>query len=496
MWSPFRLAVGRVTVSTVCLLFACDARAQMPADLPAGEYLQASASSASESAMAPPPAPAVATAPGAKPTPEVPSAPGAEAPTQQASSTATPTTPSEAALPSGVESEAAAGLSAPVGMEAPNMFGSIFNTQPTHIVTCSSSSGSTVRCPFLTTATAGELNLSQDGSPMPQDRVIFDYNFFNQVPLAPGGIDVNRCTAGLEKTFFDGNCSVEIRVPFATSLDKSIDMSDSGLGLTDTHTDELGNVTVWTKGLLYRNATYAVTAGLGVQVPTAPDPNLSLAKTAGAPAAESLVYEIRNRSTSLLPFLGTIWTPSERIFVQQFLQLDIDTVGNRVLENDGSGSLTPDGTLRDAPFVFYDVSAGYWLFHEPPCSGRFLTGLAGIFELHFDQALSRSNSVIIDGSAFHPSDWSPDSTSPYTTPTSSGTGVVLGGDSAFSFVCVTAGITAEIRDNAFLSVGYSFPLTGGIGRENSNQLQVYFNCYFGPSSKTYRVGPASAPASL
>lgn len=558
MWFPFRPMLAGVTVSAACLLGACEASAQAPAGPPPIAPSTICDPPASMSSPCPPqpgmwiwrggvwvPAPSIAPSPSAppqalQPTPAFPPVsptpggepgpmPGGETgpmpqtspglppglptpggepgqatppagtpqptPETQGAQPETQLTPSPAANQPAAAPELASAATSNVSelaTAAPSMFGNIFSTQPTHNTVLFNTVHSPVASAFVKGPSAGELNLSDNGSPMPQDRIILDYDYFNHTPLAPGGIDVNRYTAGFEKTFFNGNCSFELRVPFATSLDNNVDMSESGLGRTDTHAEELGNVTLWTKGLLYRNQTCAISAGLGVQLPTAPDDSLSLPTGPGAAAPESLVYEVRNRSTHLLPFVGTVWTPTDRCFVQQFVQLDVDTVGNHVLENDGSDNLVSDGTLRDAPFLFYDISAGYWLFHEAPCSGKFLTGLAGIFELHYDQALERSNSVVISNAAISCSGWSADPSAPYTT----SSGVQLGNDSAFSFVAVTAGFTAEIRDDAVLSVGYSVPLTGGIGREYNNQLQVYFSYYFGGSAKPYRVGPASVPAAL
>jgi hypothetical protein len=68
--------------------------------------------------------------------------------------------------------------------------------------------------------------------------------------------------------------------------------------------------------------------------------------------------------------------PTDWFFVQQILPFDIDTIGNHVDQNDGMGSLVSDGTLHAAAFLFFDISAAYRLWHEPPCSGRVVTGLA------------------------------------------------------------------------------------------------------------------------
>ncbi len=62
--------------------------------------------------------------------------------------------------------------------------------------------------------------ISEDTSPIPTDRVFADYNHFNSAALTSDGrlIDVNRFTFGIEKTFFDGACSIEIRAPIVSGL--------------------------------------------------------------------------------------------------------------------------------------------------------------------------------------------------------------------------------------------------------------------------------------
>jgi hypothetical protein len=378
-----------------------------------------------------------------------------------------------------------------LAMSSPSAFGDIFSTQPTHVVAMTGPAGH-VPTPFITSATVAELKLVDNASPMPRDRIIFDYDMFNKVPLVAGGVGVNQYTAGFEKTLCDGRASVELRVPFATTLDANVDVGNTeGFGATNTHAVELGNVEIWTKALLYQDCTCAVSAGLGFVVPTASDSNVNMQDSLGGYVD---VYRVVNRSTHLLPFVGCVWTPTERCFVQQFLQFDIDTIGNHVdVDNPNTGNLTSDGTLHSAPFVFYDISAGYWLWHEPPCSGRVVTGLAGIFEIHYNQALSHSNSVMIPSSAFFESDYHAIANTPYVDSIGD---VMLGGDPAFSSVNLTFGLTAEICDDATLSAGYTLPVTQGIGKEFDGQLQVYFNYYFGRSSKSNRTGAASAPSTL
>ena len=64
----------------------------------------------------------------------------------------------------------------------------------------------------------GQVKLAEGFSPIPQDRVYFNYSYFNQVPLSASGVNVNRFTPGFEKTFWDRLASVEFRTPMASTL--------------------------------------------------------------------------------------------------------------------------------------------------------------------------------------------------------------------------------------------------------------------------------------
>ena len=66
------------------------------------------------------------------------------------------------------------------------------------------------------------MKIAENTSPMPRDRLIFDYGYFDNVPLAPGGVNVNRLTLGFEKTFLDGMMSFELKAPMASTVDSTV----------------------------------------------------------------------------------------------------------------------------------------------------------------------------------------------------------------------------------------------------------------------------------
>ena len=149
--------------------------------------------------------------------------------------------------------QAGAGTGGEVALAAPNMLGNLlgagnsvtFFYQRTHGSVSSNGTGST---------NVVNPSIADDNSPIPQDRVSFRYNYFNDSLKVTGdsgnavfdpslglsaidssprfkGItqtksyDVHDFTFSGEKTFFDGRASIEMRVPFTTTLGHNQDLS-------------------------------------------------------------------------------------------------------------------------------------------------------------------------------------------------------------------------------------------------------------------------------
>ncbi len=362
----------------------------------------------------------------------------------------------------------------------------------------------TTTLPFA--ATAGAIKLADNESPLPRDRIIFDYSFFDNTTLAPGGVNVNRFIAGFEKTLFSDNYSVEFKIPFATTFDSNITIDGNAqygpfgnTALTNQHAVELGNAEVLFKGVLCRSETMVTTGGLGVGLPTASD--ITVTRSDG-----TNLYTIENTAPHIMPFIGNVWTPTSRFFLQQMVQLDVEVTGNEVVINEdpnkqlsSSGTFKDAGRLNDPVFAFYDISAGYWLFHCPECSNRCITGLAGMLELHFNQSLGGFNGVsapMLDSTGQQQSYWQPNAAIPYYGGSLEPLNLQVGGGGPFTSLDLTAGCTLEIRDNAYLSLGITVPMVGGADREFDYEFRPNFSYYFGRSTKQYRVGVGGAPSTL
>ena len=305
----------------------------------------------------------------------------------------------------------------------------------------------------------GVMKMAENASPIPRDRVFLSYNLYQGVPLVPGNTNVNRFTPGIEKTFFNGNASVEVRVPMALTASSNSNLDNSGIPTYDTNTYELGNVTTSFKALLYRGETFAFSTGVGVAAPTANDTRVRNANG-------DVVVQVSNQAWHLLPFVGAVYTPNDRLFMQSLVQVDVATNGNSVYSQADlpSPSLQRDGSLNDQTFLFASVGGGYW-FYQNSDRNAALSRASFISELHFNSSLQSSD---------------------YTT----GQLVTVGAVPSLIQVQnlnAVVGTNFMLGDNKSLLLGYVAPL-GSADRGFAGEFRVLFNWYFGgPMNRSTRV---------
>jgi hypothetical protein len=231
-------------------------------------------------------------------------------------------------------------------------------------------------------AQIGQMKVSENNSVLPRDRVIFDYNHFNSVPIAPGGVTINRYAPGFEKTFLDGLFSFETLFPFAATLENGATFD----GVTESNEMQFGNIRMFAKALLYNSERWKFATGLGIEIPTAED--LSLGLLDGTE-----LLRIENEAVHLQPFVGSLYTPNRRAFVQSFLQVNVDVNGNPVLANPDFTTIHPIGRLYTQPLLLLDGQAGYWVYRSDD-PNNWLSGVAGIVELHFNTTLGDSADLV------------------------------------------------------------------------------------------------------
>ncbi len=286
----------------------------------------------------------------------------------------------------------------------------------------------------------GRVKIAESNSPIPRDRVFFNYSLFHNVPLTSQGPDVNRYTPGFEKTFWNGNGSIELHVPFASTLDSNL-----VAGVTNGSNTEFGNATGVLKLLLWSNDNWAFAGGLGVNAPTADDVVVSL------PSGRPLIV-INNDAFHLQPFLGLLWTPNDRFFAQGFAQVDADIDGNPVWADLQNQGLERFGRLKDATLLVADVGIGYWIYRGG--SSRNVTGLAPVWELHYNRSLEDQD-VLRQG------------------------GFVIGNSGQdVNVLNTTIGLNVELFNNALITAGYTAPLSDDTDRQFDGEFRLM--CNIGP----------------
>ena len=297
-------------------------------------------------------------------------------------------------------------------------------------------------------ATAGnertEIRLPKPGGPrvfkneqsraMPTDRVFGLYHHFqNAFRLETASANVDLFTLGFEKTFLEGNTSIELRMPLSNPVGLS-----TGVNGQSFQTHSAGDLIVTFKALLYSGESQAVALGLAVNTPTGSDLTVNVNNIQN--------FTLKNNATHLIPFVAYQATPNDDFFFNGFLQFDTPTNGNTALVNGvDSGRSVTDQTL-----MYADVSFGYWLFRDD--EAELLQGLAGVLELHYTTTLTRADNV--DLSIVH-----------------------FGANSGrFDVINLTVGLQANVARSTSIRAAFVTPLRDGRNRffDSEFSLAVVF----------------------
>ncbi|HLJ93445.1 MAG TPA: hypothetical protein VKU02_09675 [Gemmataceae bacterium] len=467
-----------------------------------------------------------------------PAEPQTQQPSQQPQP-APPTPPApEPTLPA---EQAAATGTAQVALAAPNMIGNLLGAGRSLSFFYQRSSGSV----FINgTGSTNVVNpkVADNNSPLPEDRVYFRYNYFNDAQKVTGdsgkvifdptlgvsqfsaprfrGItttrsyDVHDFTFGGEKTYLDGRFSVELRVPFSTTLAHSQDLrvanvtgigtdvdGDSNssiiqttatpqntLGRTDT---EFGNMTVVLKGLAYQSSKLAISSGASIGIPTAPDTRVRVTDFLGDGFDNDIEiqrqreFRISNDTWAISPFLAALVTPTDRLFAQGFLQFDFPVNRSTIsyselaLINTEPAELALDplvvtDRIREQSLMQMDLGLGYWLVKDQCRS--WIQGIAPTLELHYTTTLDNADIRTLP------------------TATKSPTLQVVGPNGALipephptvgnlrnrvDILDMTVGTTFLVANRATVATGFAFPLKTGDDRTFSWEFQLQINYYFG-----------------
>jgi hypothetical protein len=241
----------------------------------------------------------------------------------------------------------------PVGI--PQMLGDMSPVFGRAYLAPTSGGGNALRLPWVR-----GYKMADNQSPRPLDRVYAVFNFFNDLNTrnltAPGLHDVKiyREYFGVEKTFFGGNASVNLRLPV-----NSITAQGTGPGVASGST-AVGDLSILTKFALWQNRSTGdiISAGLGIGTPTGPSSfaGASFAKAANPPFIQ--------------PFVGFIKTFGN-FYAQGFSAIDV-----------------PFDT-RVVTIYYNDLGMGYFFRSADP--DAFLSGVAPSMEVHVNTPLNHRN---------------------------------------------------------------------------------------------------------
>jgi hypothetical protein len=270
--------------------------------------------------------------------------------------------------------------------------------------------------------------ISDNQSPMPQDRVYFTFDYFNNLNAALNrrfeapvdNLRAFRYIFGLEKTFDEGRGSIGIQLPLdSLTADSTIQGKFAKPGGTST---SLNDLTVFSKYILKINPETGslISAGLAVTPATGPD------TFAGASYLASV------HDTTVQPFIGYLWRRGN-FYLHGFSAIDVPT------------------TIRDVTMVYNDIGIGYYAYRNPDPSG-FLNALVPTFEVHINDPLTHgdfNNPLDLTGTA--------------------------------DVVNLTYGLNAVIAQDSVLTFGVVTPVTGP--RPFDYEVLALLNIRFGRSRR-------------
>jgi hypothetical protein len=114
-------------------------------------------------------------------------------------------------------------------------------------------------------------------------------------------------------------------------------------------------------------------------------------------------FRVNNRAVYVQPFVGWLWTPNRRLFLEVFAQADFDANGNPVLSAGPNSRLQTIGRFEDQSLLLLDAKAGFWLYRDP--DARLLTGIIPTVELHYTSTMQNTDTVGPMTNPFNRTDW-------------------------------------------------------------------------------------------
>lgn len=284
------------------------------------------------------------------------------------------------------------------------------------------------------TLTCSRLNISENNTALPVDRFYYSYRHFHngtgvQAFQFTEDFNFDRYTMGMERTFWNGMGSVEFRMPIEHRLRSDLvsiisppdGVVDVVTGSDDREVD-IGNISFVTKLLLTERRAFALSAGLGVTIPTARDVDYGIAvrDTIIFPIAPGVTGDtlstftnhFDNETVYLSPFLSWLWAPQtkplSRWYHQGFLQIEVAANPSTLTTNGGGvtdfffgggpigdvvfrtpGGLPTQTDIFAQTLLRANLGLGYRITDLD--RSRLISNLRAMFEMHYTTTLQRSN---------------------------------------------------------------------------------------------------------
>lgn len=255
---------------------------------------------------------------------------------------------------------------------APRMFGHYYGASG-QLLTRATDNNGLPQKPMVTDIPmgggAGPLQISDNNTPLPQSRSFFNFNHFeNAIQTRDGNRQifspVDQYTFGTEQTFMDGISSWQLQLPLTSGFDFAGNPGASSGGF--------GNLGFISKTAIWRSDYAILSGGLGLELPTG-----SSVQGRG-PFTR---YQLRNSSTTMLPFIGVMALPTDATFLQGFLTASVPASGNQFVVGSRDGPDVNAGVYTPQSRLHLDLAGGAWFYQNPGGGG--ITGMAFVGEVHY-----------------------------------------------------------------------------------------------------------------
>lgn len=293
--------------------------------------------------------------------------------------------------------------------------------------------GDTFSSPALTRS----FKIIENQNPQPVNRVFGKVNYFDNV--GGEGSEIYRYVVGMEKTIFDGQASVQLKLPFfvvdggATNSTTSDGASVNAFTVGDGMEADVGDIVATFKYAAYRDVCTGDvwSVGLSAVLPTGPDTIADV---------NALTDTDIDHRGSIQPFTGFRAMMGSNFFVQGFSALDIP------IDSD------------DATLWYNSLGAGYLY----DCGqGSWISALVPQLEVHANSPIN-NDTITVRSSQFA---------------NSRGLGFSAVSASLHDQVNMTMGLTAVCAGSTDFTLAVTRPLAGPnpFDYEVHAQINVYFD---------------------